>query len=270
MGSYCAFFLTDVTKCFSRRRTFGWQMEICDLAHHGRPWGVLQLLTSTSLAKTKKLLGCHLTGPQQMERLAEPIDMVSCGTLDEETNCRLTEHAIFTIPPGVSHFNVCQDAMHILYCGGAFSHAMGNALKYWCYHSNCMGKKEAWKRRYLWFKSLGIENRLSCLKATMFVNTERHQEKPFFKIKAGERKSLVHVFAQLAIDFNMGDETSAAILAVQFTDLLGSCSRHCTDLECAQAEEILLTFMANYKFCSFTGPQISCGTLFQSFTPVSI
>ena len=104
----------------------------------------------------------------------------------------------------------------------------------------------------------------------MFVNTERHQEKPFFKIKAGERKSLVHVCAQLAIDFNMGDETSAAILAAQFTDLLGSCSRHCTDLECAQAEEILLTFMANYKFCSFTGPQISCGTLFQSFTPVSI
>ena len=47
----------------------------------------------------------------------------------------------------------------------------------------------------------------------MFVNTERHQEKPFFKIKAGERKSLVHVLAQLAIDFTMGDETSAAILA---------------------------------------------------------
>ena len=217
-------------------------------------------------AKPKSCWECHLTGPQQMERLAEPIDKGSCRTLGEETNCRLSEHSIFTIP-GVSHFNICQDAMHILYCGGVFSHAMGNALKYWCYHSNCMGKRSLkekvsliWGKMQSNYKSLGIENRLSCLKATMFVNTERpHQEKPFFKIKAGECKSLVHVFAQLAIDFHTGDETSAAILAVcesmaQFTDLLSSCSRHCTDLECEQAEEILLAFMVNYKFLQLHRP----------------
>ena len=81
----------------------------------------------------------------------------------------------------------------------------------------------------------------------------------FLQNKAGECKSLVHVFAQLAIDFHTGDETSAAILAVcesmaQFTDVLSSCSRHCTDLECEQAEEILLAFMVNYKFLQLHRP----------------
>ena len=50
---------------------------------------------------------CHLTGPQQMETLAEPIDQTSLRTVAEGLNCRLSEHPLFTIP-GVSHFNVCQ------------------------------------------------------------------------------------------------------------------------------------------------------------------
>ena len=209
---------------------------------------------------------CHLTGPQQMETLAEPLDQTSQRTVAEELNCRLSEHSLFTIP-GVSHFNICQDAMHILFCGGVFGHAMGNALKHWCYHSNCMGRKSLkdkvsliWNKMQHHYQILGVENKLPLLKATMFINTDRpHQEKPFLKVKAGECKSLVHVFAQLAVDFHTGDEISDAILALcesmaEFTDLMDSSSRHPTDAQCARAEEIMTSFMAQYKWLQLPRP----------------
>ena len=209
---------------------------------------------------------CHLTGPQQMETLAEPLDQTSQRTVAEELNCRLSEHSLFTIP-GVSHFNICQDAMHVLFCGGVFGHAMGNALKHWCYHSNCMGRKSLkdkvsliWNKMQHHYKILGVENKLPLLKATMFINTDRpHQEKPFLKVKAGECKSLVHVFAQLAVDFHTGDEISDAILALcesmaEFTDLMDSSSRHPTDAQCARAEEIMTSFMAQYKWLQLHRP----------------
>ena len=209
---------------------------------------------------------CHLTGPQQMETLAEPFGQTSLRTVAEELNCRLSEHSLFTIP-GVSHFNICQDAMHILFCGGVFGHAMGNALKHWCYHSNCMGRRSLkdkvsviWNKMQHHYTLLGVENKLPLLKATMFINTDRpHQEKPFLKVKAGECKSLVHVFAHLAVDFHTGDDISNAILALcesmaEFTDLMDSSSRHPTDAECARAKEIMSSFMAQYKFLQLHRP----------------
>ena len=46
--------------------------------------------------------------------------------LDDAT-CRLSKHPVFTIP-GVSRHNVCQDALHILWCKGICNHAIGSAL----------------------------------------------------------------------------------------------------------------------------------------------
>ena len=142
-----------------------------------------------------------------------------------------------------------------------------NALKHWCYHSNCMGRRSLkdkvsviWNKMQHHYTLLGVENKLPLLKATMFINTDRpHQEKPFLKVKAGECKSLVHVFAHLAVDFHTGDDISNAILALcesmaEFTDLMDSSSRHPTDAQCARAEEIMSSFMAQYKFLQLHRP----------------
>ena len=132
----------------------------------------------------------------------------------------------------------------------ALPHVSQNIPCYWCYHSSCMGRKSLrdkiayiWSRMQALYKELGIENKLSFFKSSMFINADRpHQEKPFFKLKAGERKSLVHVFAQLAVEFHAEDEASDSIIGLcecmaKFTDLLDSCGRHPTALQAAKAED---------------------------------
>ena len=117
-----------------------------------------------------------------------------------------------------------------------------------------------WNKMQHHYTLLGVENKLPLLKATMFINTDRpHQEKSFLKVKAGECKSLVHVFAHLAVDFHTGDDISNAILALcesmaEFTDLMDSSSRHPTDAQCARAKEIMSSFMAQYKFLQLHRP----------------
>ena len=73
---------------------------------------------------------CKMTGPQQQSNLDKDIE--GWRLPQEEMNCRISAHPLFTIH-GVSHFNIAQDAMHILFCKGVLSHCMGNALKFWCY-----------------------------------------------------------------------------------------------------------------------------------------
>ena len=151
---------------------------------------------------------CTLTGPEQMESLGTSIKSNNMRTVDQEMNCRISSHALFTLP-GVSHFlNIAQDATRILFCKGVFSHAMGNALKHWVYHCKFPGHNTQRERlTYIWnkirdaYKLYGTENKLATLKASMFTSTDKpHQEKPFLRTKAGECKSLVPVFATLAIE----------------------------------------------------------------------
>lgn len=72
-----------------------------------------------------------------MSTLEAPIPAMQMRSLAEELNCRISPHPFFTLP-GLTHFNVCQDAMHILFCKGVLSHCMGNALKHWCWHSTAV------------------------------------------------------------------------------------------------------------------------------------
>ena len=57
--------------------------------------------------------------------------------VEDECRARRSPHLIFTIP-GVSHFTICQDAMHILFCKGVLSHCMGNTLQHWCWQSHIL------------------------------------------------------------------------------------------------------------------------------------
>ena len=188
-----------------------------------------------------------MTGPEQMASLAEDIPQHKMKTIKDEINCRLSSHAIFTIP-GVSHFNICQDAMHILFCKGVFSHAMGNALKHWVYHCKFPGCKSVkdrtnmvWGKIRSLYSLYGTENRMPTLKTSMFTSTDRpHQEKPFLKTKAGECKSLVPIFAQLAIDLHQGNSTSDLLVGPfsnmdEFCQLLDSEQRFPSQQKCEEA-----------------------------------
>ena len=117
-----------------------------------------------------------------------------------------------------------------------------------------------WSRMQALYKELGIGNKLSFFKSSMFINADRpHQEKPFFKLKAGECKSLVHVFAQLAVECHTEDEASDSILGLcecmaKFTDLLDSCGRHPTALQVAKAEDCMTELLAYYKHLQLNRP----------------
>ena len=112
-----------------------------------------------------------MTGPQQQSNLDKDIE--GWRLPQEEMNCRISAHPLFTIH-GVSHFNIAQDAMHILFCKGVLSHCVGNALKFWCYTCKAVpGRSIRDKVKHIWqkiqslYKDFEVDCRLPTLKLSM-------------------------------------------------------------------------------------------------------
>ena len=210
-------------------------------------------------ANAQPCFECKQFKAECMECLASPIPAEKMRTLEEEHNCRLSHHPLFTLA-GFSHFNVCQDAMHILYCKGVLSHCMGNALKHWCWHSKGLqGTPKArlatiFGKIQQYYKEYNITNCLNTLKLSMFVDTERpHQERPFMRLKAGECRGLVPIFAALAVDFSDGTDIDLKVIGLfqsmaSFQDLMDIAGRHPTKNEADAALELYMDSLDHYQW----------------------
>ena len=203
---------------------------------------------------------CNLDGEQCLN-IQDPIPPNEMRQVEDECRARRSPHLIFTIP-GVSHFSICQDAMHILFCKGVLSHCMGNTLKHWCWHSNhasFAGRRpkerlgiiySAIQQFYKLYQTTAV---LSLLKMSMFVNVDRpHKEQPFLRTKAAESKGLVPVFASLALEFNEGTETDELIIQLydsmsQLLDLMDNSGFFPSDEEATQAMECMNLFLESYS-----------------------
>eukprot|EP00438_Fugacium_kawagutii_P013009 Skav219669 [mRNA] locus=scaffold3149:14778:16496:- [translate_table: standard] len=196
----------------------------------------------------------------QMSTLEAAIPQVQMRSVAEELNCRISPHPLFTLP-GLTHVNVCQDAMHILFCKGVLSHCMGNALKHWCWHSAAVagGTPKAklttiWQSIQQLYKDHGVEQQLRILKLSMFVDTDRpHQSQPFLKTKAAECKSLVSIFPALALQFNSGSNVDSKMIEMfeamaAFVDVMDAAGRHPTQEESSKALDCCLQFLNCYKW----------------------
>ena len=202
---------------------------------------------------------CKQTKEECMTALTLPVPLEKMRTEDEEYNCRLSTHPLFTLP-GLSHFNVCQDAMHILFCKGLLSHCMGNALKHWCWHSSGLAGTAKARLQVVWteiqklYKEYNISCHLGALKLSMFVDPERpHQEKPNLRLKAGECKALLPIFAALAVSFSDGCHIDLRTIAMfqamsSFVDLMDSAPRHPSPHEGALALELFMEFLEHYQW----------------------
>ena len=67
---------------------------------------------------------CNVDGAQRLN-IQGPIPPNEMRQVEDECRARRSPHLIFTIPE-VSHFSICQDAMHILFCKGVLSNCMEN------------------------------------------------------------------------------------------------------------------------------------------------
>eukprot|EP00438_Fugacium_kawagutii_P002866 Skav222160 [mRNA] locus=scaffold3048:43996:45267:- [translate_table: standard] len=203
---------------------------------------------------------CKQSKEVQMSSLESPVPQNEMRSLAEELNCRISPHPFFTLP-GLTHFNICQDAMHILFCKGVLSHCMGNALKHWCWHSNAVagGTPKAklatiWQNIQQLYKDFGVEHRLGILKLSMFVDADRpHQSQPFFKSKAAECKGLVSIFPALALKFNSGTTFDSKVIDMfeamdKFVTLMDAAGRHPTEEESTNALDFCLQFLDSYKW----------------------
>ena len=203
---------------------------------------------------------CNLSGEQCL-KIQNPIPPNEMRNVEDECRARRSPHLIFTIP-GVSHFTICQDAMHILFCKGVLSHCMGNTLKHWCWQSNhtsFAGRRPKERLGIIYsaiqqfYKLYQITAVLNLLKMSMFINVDRpHQEQPFLRTKAAECKGLVPVFASLALQFNDGTETDELLIQLydsmsQLLDLMDSSGLFPSDDEASQAMECMNTFLESYS-----------------------
>lgn len=179
-----------------------------------------------------------------------------CRSFDDEKSNRLSKHPIFTIP-GVSRFNICQDAMHIVYCNGILAHAMGNFLKKQCWKDDASRQTVApkvrvdllFQRIQQLYKETNSDNRLSNLTLNMFLDPGKpHQSKPYLKMKAGECRELVPVFKQLAHDLNTGtvyDNKMCHLFdsIAAFDELVSRCSLFPTATQAEQAIQHMDEFL---------------------------
>ena len=84
-----------------------------------------------------------------------------------------------------------------------------------------------------------MDFRLPTLKLSMFTSPDKpHQTQPFLRAKAGECKALVHLFAQLAVEFHEGDEV----------DLMDAAPRFPSEQEACQAAFLMTSFLGHYKW----------------------
>lgn len=215
-------------------------------------------MTKSTLA-TPCTFECKQLKAECMECLASPIPEEKMRTLEEEQNCRLSHHPLFTLT-GFRRFNVCQDAMHIFYCKGVLSHCVGNALKHWRWRSKCLPGSPKARLATIFsnirnlYKEYSISNCLGTLKLSMFVDTDRpHQDRPFLRLKAGECRGLVPIFATLAVDFSEGTDIDLRIIGLfqsiaRFQDLLDMAGRHPSKNEAAIGLELYMEFLEHYQW----------------------
>ena len=105
---------------------------------------------------------CTLTGPEQMEPLGTSIKSNNMRTVDQEMNCRISSHALFTLP-GVSHFNIAQDAMHILFCKGVFFPCHGQ-----CFEALGVPLQVSWSQHTKGKIDLHLEQNQGCIQAVWY------------------------------------------------------------------------------------------------------
>jgi hypothetical protein len=180
-------------------------------------------------------------------------------TVEEEMDNRLSIHQLFTIP-GVSHFNVAQDAMHILFVNGILNSGMGSALKHWCYRDAHRGHDPTRKLGMIFqriqtvYREVDAKTRLTNLELKMFLDhTKPHKRYPTLKSKAGESKHLIVPFEKLAKELSDGTTHDEHIevffaMAAKLCELIDTCPMFPTDDQAAEFEQSMSTLLKSFDW----------------------
>jgi hypothetical protein len=186
-------------------------------------------------------------------------------TIEEEMANRLSVHPLFEIP-GVSHFNVAQDAMHILFVHGILNSGMGSALKHWCYRDAFRGHSPAGKLAHIFqriqtiYREVDAKTRLTNLYLNMFLDpTKPNSRYPTLKSKAGESKHLIVPFATLAVELSDNTQHDAHVeiffaMAAKLCELIDACPMFPTNDQAAEFEQCMSTLLKSFEWLHDSTP----------------